>query len=527
MEFLYTPYVALFLITAIGIVIGKITIKGVSLSVTAILLVALFFGHYGIVLPVEIKNIGLILFIYSIGIQAGPGFFSSIKRKSLPLFLITFIVVFFTGFVVYIIGYFLHFNNSIIAGVYAGSLSSSAALAAAAAGIQETELASVAFGISYPIGIIATILFLIIAPKLFKVNIQKEESKYIAQKKEENPDITVKHYILENPNLFGKSIAESGIRTITGTSIIAMQKNNSSLIPTPDTLLEAGDIVKASGTPKVHEALSLLIGKETEQTVKIHSDNTVTQMLVTNKNVLNKSLYELSLNTKYDAVITHIRRSGIDIIPTSDVTLRFSDKITLSAPKNRINEIATLIGESKDKLNDIDFLPISIGILIGILIGSISIPLFGDSFKLGFSGGVLISGMILSRIGKTGTIVWNIAGAQNQFLQKLGLIFFMSAVGTEAGAHFLDHFHELGLQMIATAIAISIIPMLVGIIVGKFFKLNFITILGTLSGAMTSTPGLNAIEKMSDSNAARLAYAVTYPLAIVSIIITCRILIML
>lgn len=527
MDFLYSPYISLFLITAFGLALGKISINGISLGISSILIVALFFGHNGIVIPTEFKQIGLILFVYSVGIQAGPGFFESFNKKSLPVLVVALIVLFSGAFVAYLTGYVFGFESSYISGLFAGSLTSSAGLASAASA-GDGNMASVAFAIVFPIGVLAVILYISLSPKIFGFSIEAEEREYMDKMKLKNPDIKIQNYQVENKNLFGKTIAESDIRNISGGSIIRIKKGNDTITANANIILNEGDIVKVSGTQKVHETIALLIGSKSDVSIPMGNKFVTRNMIITNKKAINQTLGNLGLNSHYDAIVTHIRRSGIDIIPKVHVKLRYGDKITVTSMTSKMDEIIQRLGDTKSKINDIDFLPISIGILIGILLGSISIPLGVMNIKLGFTGGVLISGLILSRIGKTGRIVWNIAGAQNQFIRKLGLIFFLAAVGTNAGQHLSPALSISGIELLISGMLIAVVPMTLGILIGRFvFKMNFLTILGTLTGAMTSTPGLSAIESMTQSNAARIAYASTYPIALVLIIIVSRFLTML
>jgi putative transport protein len=284
--------------------------------------------------------------------------------------------------------------------------------------------------------------------------------------------------------------------------------------------LNEGDAIKAVGTLSGLEKVRLLIGRETDVKIPLSTKYTVRSILVTNEKVVNKSLAELGLFEQYDATATSIRRSGIDIIPNAGSRLRFGDKVTIACNEQHLSQVVELFGDSKKKLTDLDFLPVSVGIIIGVLIGSINIPLFGINMKLGLTGGVLIAAILLSRIGKTGNIIWNVSGTSNQLLRKLGLIFFLTSVGTSAGEHLVETLTGSGMLYFAAGAVITVIPMLLAIITGRYlFKINFLVLIGTLTGAMTSTPALSAIEPMTDCNAPKISYATVYPFALVLIIL--------
>jgi putative transport protein len=526
MNIIHSTYFALFAIAALGLLLSKIKIKGISFGMSSIILVALVFGHFGIVIPAEFKQIGLILFIYSVGIQVGPGFFDSFNRKSLPLLAVTIVILLSGVIIAFLLCALLGYDTAMTAGLYAGALSSSSGLAAAT-GTLHNPAVSVAFGIVYPIGILAVIIFLVLAPKLFNIHINEEEERYICEIKRQNPELLVKNYLVQNSNLFGKTIAESNIRAITGANISQVKHNQDVMAPKADMPLEQGDVVRVSGTPEVHDKVKLLIGDETAQTIAPHKNYDVRQILITNKAVVNKTFEQLQLNEHYEAIATHLRRSGIDIIPRADVKLRFGDKITVTCPTSNIKEVVSLLGGNKSQSKELDFFPIAVGILLGLLLGNIVFPVVGFKISLGITGGVLISSMILSRLGKTGRILWNISGSKNQFMRKLGLIFFLSAIGTDAGKGLLATIQTQGLGILFSGLIIAVVPMIIGFLVGKYvLKLNLVTLLGVLTGSMTSTPGLDAVETLTKSNAARLAYAATYPFALVLIIIICQIIVL-
>ncbi len=519
MNLLSNPYVAFFIIVALGLILGKIKIKGISLDISAIIFVALVFGHYGIKMPDIFQKIGLIFFIYSVGIQAGPGFFESFKKDGLNLIMITAIVVVSGALTTVLLAWTLDIDYKLAVGLFTGALTSTPGLAAA---IESTHspLASIGYGISYPLGVLGVILFVKIAPKMFRVSIDKEEKAFHDSIKEDYPELYNKNFIVENPNIAGKTLGTLKIRTMTGCNISRVLHGDEAFTPASDTVLHKGDVIKAVGTLDGLEKVKFLIGKETDIKIPLSTKYTVQSVLVTNEKVVNKSLAELGLFEKYDATATSIRRSGIDIIPTASSRLRFGDKVTIACNEQHLGEVIELLGDSRKKLTDLDFLSVSVGIIIGILIGSISIPLFGINMKLGLTGGVLIAAILLSRIGKTGNIIWNVSGTSNQLLRKLGLIFFLTSVGTSAGEHLVETLTGSGMLYFAAGAVITVIPMLLAIITGRYlFKINFLVLIGTLTGAMTSTPALSAIEPMTDCNAPKISYATVYPFALVLIIL--------
>mgnify|MGYP006286947547 CR=1 FL=1 len=520
MDLISNTHVAFFLIVAAGIALGKVKIKGISLDISAVIFVALVFGHFGIKMPLILQKLGLILFMFSVGIQAGPGFFESFRKTGKILIALAVLVITSGAGVTLLMAWIYDIDFKMATGLFTGALTSTSGLAAA---IESTRspLASIGFGIAYPFGVIGVILFARLSPKIYRVNIKEEERKFEAELHSDHPQLISRNFIVENPNIFGKTLYELDLRALTNTNISRVVKKGEIVRAEADTTLDKWDMIRAVGTEENLTRLTYLIGRETEEEIPLRGKNTVRRFLVTNKDVINKSLQQLGLLQNYNATVTTIRRSGIDITPRASSKLRFGDKLTITLPEANADKIGEILGDSRKKMDELNFLPIALGILIGILLGEISIPLFGDiHFKLGLTGGVLVSALVLSKIGKTGSIVWNISGTANMFLRKLGLIMFLSVVGTHAGEHLVETIQTNGIRYFVAGITITLVPMILSITLGYYvLKMNFLSLIGSLTGSMTSTPALSAVEPMTDTNAPQIAYATVYPFALVLLII--------
>ncbi|MFO8236260.1 MAG: aspartate:alanine exchanger family transporter [Bacteroidales bacterium] len=525
MDFLSQTHVVFFIIIAAGIALGRIKVKGISLDISAVIFVALIFGHYGFHVPAIFQKIGLILFMFSVGIQAGPGFFDSFKKTGKILISLAFLIIIIASLLTVLLSYIWDIHSRLAVGLFTGALTSTSGLAAAIESTQ-SSMSSIGFGIAYPFGVIGVILFARLSPKIFKVNIKEEEEKYQREIQSDHPDLITKNYLVENPRIFGNTLNDLHLRSMTNTNISRVIKDGEVLQADGSTVLHKGDILRAVGTAEDLNQLKYIIGKEIEVEIPLKSRLVVRKFLVTNKYVINKSLKELGLLVQYNATATGIRRSGIDIIPRANSKLRFGDKIAVTLPEDNVKELGKLFGDSRKKMDELNFLPIALGILIGIILGELTIPLAGGiEFKLGLTGGVLISALVLSKIGKTGNIVWNVSGTTNQFLRKLGLVFFLAAVGTSAGEHLVATIQESGIKFLISGLIITLVPMILSISIGfYFFKINFLTLIGALTGSMTSTPALSAVEPMTDSNAPQVAYATVYPFALVLLIIASQLL---
>ncbi|MCB2197265.1 MAG: transporter [Bacteroidetes bacterium] len=527
MDFLTSEYAILFLLTSLGLVLGKVKIRDISLDTSAVFFVALIFGYFGFSIPLIIQQLGLLFFMFSIGIQAGPGFFESFKKQGKKLLLLAFILSLSGGLITIILSELFDIDILLAVGLFTGSLTSASSLAITMENTQ-SMLPSVGFGIAFPFGVIGVILITRLSPKIFGVNIKEEEEKHIEDISADYPRIYSKNYIVENPVVFNKTIGELNLRSRTNTNISKVYQKYSIITPKASTVLQSGDYIRASGTLNDLKKLESAIGKETHNPLPVSRKYSTRHFIVTNNKIINRPLGQLTLIPMLNITITSIRRSGIEITPNVNSRLRFGDRINVAGPEENMNRIKSFFGNEKSKLDELDFLPIVLGILIGIIIGQIKIPVTPKtSFSLGLAGGVLISALLLSRIGKTGKIIWNISGPSNQFLRKLGLIFFLSGVGIDAGSQIISTLSANGLGLFIMAVIITIIPMFITLFVGKYIlQLNFLRLLGGLTGSMTSTPALSSIESLTKTNAPQVAYATVYPLALILIIVISQLIIL-
>lgn len=525
MELFQNSYFSLFVIVALGYMLGSIKIKGVSLDVSAVIFIALLFGHFGILIPSDLQNFGMILFIFTIGIQAGPGFLDSFKSKGRQLAVLTTILIGSAGLVSFLCGWLFDIDAATVTGLLAGALTSTPGLAAA---IEATgsSLSSIGYGIAYPFGVIGVILFVKLLPKLMRVNIPELDKKIESEQVDQYPAISTASFKVTNSTVLGKTIAELKIRTMTGANVSRLFHDGTALIPKPNALLHEGDIIKAVGTIDALNRVEMLIGERTDFEPPLKEGVEIEQILLTNTKLVNETLGSLNLLGNYGATATRIRRSGIEITPSADLKLKFGDKLTITCPKEELKQIARIFGNDDKAVSSTNFFPIAAGIVLGVLFGKINIALGnGLSFSPGLTGGVLLVAITLSGIGKTGPIMWTMSGSSNTLLRQLGLIMFLAGVGTSAGQHIVATFQQHGITLFLVGGAITLIPMIIATIVARYiFKMNVLYLLGALTGGMTSTPGLAACDSMTKTNMPTIAYATVYPIALVLLIVVIQIL---
>jgi putative transport protein len=523
-------YFVLFLVIGLGIMVGKINFKGVKFELSAVIFVALFFGyfyhyyHIEFLLPPIVQDIGLVLFIYTIGMQAGPSFFSAFKEQGIKLMLLAATIVITGAVLAVIISFTAGVDMPLMTGLFTGALTSTPGLAAAIEA-SGSPLASIGYGVAYPFGVIGVILFIKLSPKIFRVDLKKEEERFVQQAHSSVPPITNRTFVVTNENVDGKTLEQLNVRSMTNANISRiMRKDGELVVPAPDIPLFKGDLVKAVGSEKALRRVEVLIGKPTKKVIPQSGNLEIKWYVVSNEHVVNKSIAELNLMGNYHATVTRIRRSGIELSPLPSTRLRYGDKILVSVYKGNARQITALLGDSIKHISETSFLPVAVGIALGILVGAIEFPLGSLHVKLGLTGGVLLTSLFFSWKGKTGPIVWNLSAPANQLLRQMGLLLFLTPVGIHAGEHLTDALAQHGLSLFGYGVLITLIPMFIATMVGKWLlKINFLSLMGALTGGMTSTPGLSAAESMTETEAPQLAYAAVYPFSLVLVIIVAEI----
>ena len=517
-----SPIFALFVIIALGFMVGRISIKGITLDVSAVIFVALLFGHFGVVVPAELGTFGMVLFIFAIGIQAGPGFFATFRTRGKSLALVSAILVVSAAAVALTAKAVFGFSAAEAAGLLTGALTSTPGLATA----EEATgpMAAVAYSIAYPFGVVGVILFVKLLPRFLKVDTAAEGAKLLAQVRDTHPRIEAAAFEVTSGAVAGRTLADLSLRASTGGAVVSrITRGDKHLIPTGKDTLEPGDRLKAVGPVEALEKLGRMVGRRIEGELPFGEDIELQTALVTTKALVGKTLASLNLQSTFGCTITRIRRSGVDLSPAPALPLRFGDKLSIVGRKEDLEQVLRLLGNQKQKLSDTDFFPIALGIVLGVLVGQVSLSFgSGFTFSLGLSGGVLLTALLLSAAGKTGGVVWTMSSASNQLLRQLGLLLFLASVGTSAGRGLVATFAQSGVWLFVAGVLITLVPMAVATWVAlRFFKINILELLGVLTGGMTSTPGLAAADSMCEGPAATavgLAYATVYPVAMVLLI---------
>lgn len=510
----------LFAIISVGYILGNIKIRGFSLDFTAMLIVALIAGHFGILISDDFKFFGLAIFIYAVGLQSGPGFFDTIKHEGIKLNILALTLLLLIFGTIFAIGKTLEMPTTLIEGIFTGALTSVPALAAALE-IKNSPDISVIFGVVYPFCIVATIFFIRFLPSIFRANIETEVEEYEAEQKSRYPDIFTRNFRIVNENFKSNETKKSQIESMTSTVIERISSNENIDYQAQDAILSFGDVIRVSGTEEQLTNLGLILGHPFNEEHEFHDNMKVFRLLTTCKDIVGKKIGTIKELKSLRAVITKVRRAGIDIPAYPNLTLRLGDKLYVVAPEIYSEKVIKLIGNDLLKYPAADFLPISLGVVFGILLGSIPFSLPGIGvIKLSFVGGILITALILGRLGRVGPVVWNLSPHSTTLLKTLGQLIFIAAIGTNAGKYLLESLDKYGFTPILIALFGLIFSLSVmAVICRKLLKMNVINIMGLLSGAMTSTPSLTMSNNITKTDYPAIAYAAVYPMGLVVVIV--------
>lgn len=531
------------LVAALGITIGKLRIFGVGVGIAGVLFSGLIFGHFGVKIEHNVmhfaRELGLLIFVYTIGLQLGPSFISSLRKQGLKLNSLAALIVGGGVGVSLLIHYLVGFPMAAVVGIYTGAVTNTPGLGAAQEAIRSfpdvakevSSLPGLAYAMAYPFGVVGIILSILFIRFVFRVILSKEE-KEIAEM-EKGAAIPLRHasFIVKNSNIEGMTIRELQELDGADATFSRVVRGQTVQVATPETKLKLGDALVGVGYPEDMEKIRVIVGEYSKEDLRaIPGPVTSERILVTHKEVLGKSLSELQLNEWYGVTVTRVERNGVELIPKQSLTLQIGDILTVVGEEENLEKTSKVLGNSPKALQHLDVLPMFIGIALGVILGSIPvfIPGLPAPAKLGLAGGPIIMAMILSRIGKIGPWVWYMPPNANLMLREVGIVLFLSCVGLKAGDQFVDTLvNGPGLQWMGYGFLVTVIPLLVAGIIGRaLMKLNYLTLAGTMSGSMTDPPALAFSNSMTDSNGPSLAYATVYPLTMLMRVVSAQLLIL-
>lgn len=529
------------LVAVVGLFIGNVKFRGVGLGIGGVLFGGIIVGHFvsqaGMTLSSDmlhvIQEFGLILFVYTIGIQVGPGFFASLRVSGLRLNLFAVLIVIIGGLVTAILHKLFDIPLPVVLGIFSGAVTNTPALGAGQQILRDlgTPMAMVdqmgmSYAMAYPFGICGILLTMWMLRVIFRVNVETEAQQHESTRTNGGALIRTINIRVENPNLHNLAIKDVPI--LNGDKVICsrLKREETLKVPSPETVIQLGDLLHLVGQPADLHNAQLVIGQEVDTSLSTKgTDLRVERVVVTNENVLGKRIRDLHFKERYDVVISRLNRAGVELVASSDISLQFGDILNLVGRPSAIDAVANVLGNAQQKLQQVQMLPVFIGIGLGVLLGSIPVfvPGFPAALKLGLAGGPLIMALILGRIGSIGKLYWFMPPSANLALRELGIVLFLSVVGLKSGGDFI---HTLvdgeGLSWIGYGALITAVPLItVGILARMLAKMNYLTMCGMLAGSMTDPPALAFANNLHPtSGAAALSYATVYPLVMFLRIIT-------
>ena len=531
------------LVIAFGIMLGKIKVAGISLGVTWILFVGIVFGHFDLNLDEHLlhflKEFGLILFVYSIGLQVGPGFFSAFKKGGFTLNVLAVLVVFISVLITVALHFITGIPITTMVGILSGAVTNTPGLGAAQQansdlnGIDAPEIA-LGYAVAYPLGVIGCILALLALKYLLHINTRKEEAE-AEQGLGHLRELTVRPVSVEirNEAVDGKTIKE--IKPLLNRAFVISRirhrdSENEVELVNADTVLHLQDQILFISNPKDMEAIIAFFGRqisaEWEQDKKLISR----RILITKPELNGKSLAQLKIRNNFGASITRINRSGVDLVATPHLQLQMGDRVTIVGSELAVSHTEKVLGNSLKRLNHPNLIPIFLGIALGCILGSLPFmfPGIPQPVKLGLAGGPLIVSILISRFGPQYKLITYTTMSANLMIREIGISLFLACVGLGAGKGFVDTIiHEGGYVWIAYGAIITIVPLLVGGLIGRYaWKLNYYTLIGVLSGTNTNPPALAYSSELTSCDAPAVGYATVYPLAMFLRVLTAQLLIL-
>ena len=531
------------LVITFGIMLGKLKVAGISLGVTWILFVGIVFGHFDMNLDEHLlhflKEFGLILFVYSIGLQVGPGFFSAFKKGGLTLNMVAMLSVFLSVVITIV----LHFATGIpittMVGILSGAVTNTPGLGAAQQansdlnGIDAPEIA-LGYAVAYPLGVVGIILSLIALKYILRINTKTEEAE-AERGLGHIQELTVRpiSFEIRNEAIDGKKIKD--IRPLMNRDFVISRvqyhDGQGTELANSDTVLHLNDKILVISTPKDIEAISVFFGKQIDMQWEQLDKKLISRRILITKPELNgKMLSQLKIRNNFGASITRVNRSGVDLVAAPQLQLQMGDRVTIVGSELAVSHAEKVLGNSMKRLDHPNLIPIFLGIALGCILGSTPFvfPGIPQPVKLGLAGGPLIVSILISRFGPQYKMITYTTMSANLMLREIGISLFLACVGLGAGKGFVETvIYDGGYVWVGYGVIITIVPLLIAGLVGRYvFKLNYYTLIGVLGGSTTNPPALAYSNDLTSCDAPAVGYATVYPLTMFLRVLTAQILIL-
>ena len=524
---------------ALGLLLGRIKVRGVSLGIAGTLFSGILLGHLGLAVDEHVlefaREFGLVLFVYTVGMQVGPGFFDSLKRQGFALNALAASVVFLgVGCAVGAV-FLLKLPVPAAIGLLSGATTNTPSLGAAQQALELSSrltpelarLPAVGYAMAYPFGVVGIILVMLVVRPLFRIRPDAEAQAYERELSERTKDLDSRSVIVENANLEGRTIHSIPHYDGAGVVITRLLREGDLRIAREDMTLQRGDVLQIVGSAEAVENMTTIVGRVADQDLRTLTGRIVARhILVTNHDILGDTIGSLMLLERFGVTVARVTRGEFKFTGTRNIRLMLADKLFVVGPESGIDEAAKFLGNSLKALDHPQVLPAFVGIALGILVGSVPVHIAGTPvpLKLGIAGGPLIVALVLARLRRVGPLNFYMAAGANLMVRELGIVLFLTCVGLKAGRSFFEVLlHGPGLSWMGIGAFITVVPLaIVAIVARRFLKLNYMPLCGVLAGSMTDPPALAFANTLATSDGPSVAYATVYPMTMLLRVVTAQ-----
>jgi putative transport protein len=524
-----------FVVMVLGLLLGRLQYRGARLGAAGVLFAGLAVGAWlqanaaGVAPSPQLKEFGLVLFVYCVGLASGPGLFAAWQRGGVRLNVMVAVALVAGALVAVIGGRLLGLDAGHIAGVFCGALTNTPALAAASDRVAGTAMAEhpvLGYSVTYPSGVLgALVLF-----RAFATRMHTRLAGEIEAERANRASIVSANLEVSNANTAGHTIGELRIREVIGVVVSRLRRAGRLFVPTKYTVLQRGDIVTVVGSRQTIDGAVSFFGARSKEHLEAQRDHVdMRRILVSRREHVACSLADMDLGRRFNAQVTRVRRADRDIVPGDDLRLELGDRLRVVAPADRLPEIAAFFGDSERELAELDYVALTLGLAAGLLLARVPLPVFGTRLMLGIAGGPLLVALILGRLERTGSLVWSIPPEANHVLREFGLLLFLAGVGVSAGGHLTEVFSRQGLLMVALGAAVTLVATVSSLaLTQRWGKASVISSLGASSGMQTQPATLSLAADLSGrSEETYVAYALVYPLAMIAKILLAQLIVLL
>jgi putative transport protein len=532
---------ALAFVCVLGMAFGSLKFRGIGLGTAGVLFAGILVGHFGN--PVDqhtlhfVKEFGLMLFVFTIGLQLGPGFFATLRNQGVRLNVLAATIVILGAGIAPLIGVLAGFDMAAVLGIYCGAVTNTPSLGAGSQTLStlpniapdRLALPALGYAVTYPMAIAGIIGTLLVLKQIFRIDPKREAAEFAERKRVPREPLERCTLAVTNPNLDGIRLDAIPGRLESRVTISRFRHGDQTQAATDATIIHRNDRLAVIGTRAGLEQFARVVGQQVEEDLVLaESDITFRRVVVTDRDVPGKTVGDLDLGDRFGVAVTRVTRADLEMTAVPGLRLQFGDQLQIVGREEALDKAAGAVGDSLKELNETHFIPFFIGIVLGIALGSIPIAFPGlpQPIRLGLAGGPLIVALILGRIGRIGRQVWHMPTNTNLAFREFGIALFFAAVGLGAGAKFFATvFSATGFYWLLAGVCVTVLPiLLVGIFARAVWKINFMDLSGLLAGSMTDPPALAFATNIAGSDAPTVGYATVYPLTTLLRILSAQVL---